>query len=113
MRLTGDPEVPRLKTVETDTDLTDQLAEWAKNKVNDLASVKLNGFIFKSRSPSCGLSGIEVFSNTNRITGYGTGIFAWIFCEKFPGLFTCDETFPRDYQNPEEFLAAIRSGTHQ
>jgi uncharacterized protein YbbK (DUF523 family) len=112
MQLTGDPEAPRLKTAETDIDLTDRLTEWAKHKVTELASEKMDGFIFKSKSPSCSLKGVVVSNDLGQVASYGMGIFARVFCEKFPDLLLRDEKQLRDEPSREDFIAIIRSKTH-
>ncbi len=47
MRLVGNPESPRLMTVRTGRDLTDQMLAWAQKRLEELQSLGLCGFIFK------------------------------------------------------------------
>lgn len=75
----------RLVTNSTNIDLTLQLERWITPKVEELAKLPLSGFVFKSKSPSCGLSKINVFRNG--VADYmGQGIFAKRFIEAFPLL---------------------------
>ena len=55
MHLEGDPDAPRLVTVRTGKDCTEQVVRWAQKKVREVEKERLSGFILKSRSPSCGL----------------------------------------------------------
>ena len=57
MRLTGDPEHPRLITNRTGIDHTDRMAAWAEARVAKLENDDLCGFIFKSNSPRAGWNG--------------------------------------------------------
>lgn len=57
------------------TDVTQSLAAYAKQTLQDYPD--LSGFIFKSRSPSCGLHDAPVFSSTsNQFLANSSGIFA-------------------------------------
>ncbi len=57
------------------TDVTRSLAVYAKQTLQDYPD--LSGFIFKSRSPSCGLHNTPVFSSTSQqFLANSSGIFA-------------------------------------
>ena len=90
MRLTGDPEAPRLTTNRTQKDLTEQMESWAYPKVAELEAENLCGFIFKSNSPSSGMERVKVYSDSGMPEKTGVGIFARIFMEHFPDL-PCEE----------------------
>jgi len=83
MQLEGDPEGPRLLTR---GDHTERLREWAARRVREMEKENLGGFIFKSRSPSCGLEGVRVYGDKNTVRNNGAGIFARAFVAHFPGL---------------------------
>ena len=55
MKLVGDPSSPRLVTRNTGIDVTERILEWAGKRTGELENEDLSGFIFKSRSPSCGV----------------------------------------------------------
>lgn len=84
MYLTGDPDDPRLLTNETGIDLTDRLHIWCQSKVQEMEGLSLAAFVFKSRSPSCGIKGVKVLTGKGLEAGSGTGIFARMFMESFP-----------------------------
>ena len=84
MRLEGDPARPRLVTITTRIDLTGRMEEYCRRMVQELEREKLSGFIFKSRSPSCALSPIEVCSTGE--VGYSRGLFAAAVTAHFPLL---------------------------
>lgn len=85
MRLIGDPLSPRLVTTETHVDHTDAMKRWATKRLDELAQENLCGFIFKERSPSCGIASVEVCVESG-IPNCGSGIFARAFMERFPRI---------------------------
>ena len=91
MHLAGDPEDPRLVTTRTSVDLTDQMTRWALSRVKELESEDLSGFIFKTRSPSCGMKRVEVFQENGQTVNRGVGLFARIFMAHFPQVPVEDE----------------------
>jgi len=65
----------RLMTLETNRDMTEQMNSWMRKKLAELTPLPLCGFIFKAKSPSCGLKRIKVHRK-NGVTGNGVGMFA-------------------------------------
>ena len=62
MHLEGEPGAPRLITTRTKRDVTDRMLEWSIQRVKELESENLCGFIFKSNSPSSGMERVKVFT---------------------------------------------------
>ena len=81
MRLTGDPASPRLVTEETGVDHTDQMTAWIAQRLAELEQGNLDGFIFKSRSPSCGMRRVDVWDESGAPVRAGVGICARAFTE--------------------------------
>jgi len=84
MHLAGDSAAPALLTTYTSLNHTRRITLWAKAKLDDLAGAGLCGFIFKSRSPSCGLRGVKVHAGANGPGGKSRGLFAEAFVRRFP-----------------------------
>lgn len=61
-RLMGDPENPRLITIHSQVDYTGRMKEWTRLHIAGLTQLGLGGFIFESNSPSCGLSGVDIYN---------------------------------------------------
>lgn len=85
-RLVGKPEAPRLITTQTKQDCTDRMQRWAKKRVVELEREGLCGFIFKSKSPSSGLTGVKVYTDRGMPSKRGVGLFARTFAKHFPLL---------------------------
>ena len=75
MHLVGDPKAPRLVTVRSGKDHTERMFKWAKQKLAELEKLDLAGFVFKSRSPSSGISGVKVYTRSGMPYQKGIGIF--------------------------------------
>ncbi len=107
LRLEGDPETCRLVTWKTKIDHTDPMIAWSEEKLNELAEKDLCGFIFKSKSPSCGLERISVYSNTSVPLKQGIGIFARAFMKRFPRLPVEDDGRLHDPKLRENFIETL------
>ena len=90
MRLVGDDASPRLVTVRSGIDHTDGMRKWAKQRLEHLDKEELLGFIFKSKSPSSGMTAVKVYSPSGTARKTGVGIFAGAFMKRFP-LLPCEE----------------------
>jgi len=107
MRLEGSPHAPRLVTIESRVDLTERMLRWARLRVGQLEGQKLAGFVFKCRSPSCGLRQVSVLDSRSQPHAAGTGLFARIFGEHFPLLPLTDEESLQDTDAREDFIARV------
>jgi uncharacterized protein YbgA (DUF1722 family)/uncharacterized protein YbbK (DUF523 family) len=86
-RLVGNPAHPRLVTRKTQKDCTDIMKRWAAQRLHELEKENLDGFIFKSKSPSSGMERVKVYpENGGPPLKKGSGIFAGLFMEHFPLL---------------------------
>jgi len=87
MRLEDRPEGVRLITHRTKRDLTDQMSNWSLKKVESLREKRLCGFIFKSKSPSCGFFKMKIYNPAGGSPrSGGQGLFAEAFGKTFPFL---------------------------
>ena len=55
MRLVGNPQYPRLVTIKSGKDHTRALETMTTNRIAELKSLDLSGYVFKKGSPSCGI----------------------------------------------------------
>lgn len=84
MRLEGDPENPRLMTINSRKNITVKMKKWAVKRIMELKKEDLCGFIFKSKSPSCGMEHVTVYNEKDMPDLKGIGLFAREFMDQFP-----------------------------
>ncbi len=109
MRLTGDFRAPRLITINTGIDHTDAMTRFARQRIGELAALDLSGFIFKARSPSCGIGGVSVLDAQGTETKDGVGLFARAVMDRFPEMPVEDEGRLHDPKAAELFLERARA----
>jgi uncharacterized protein YbgA (DUF1722 family)/uncharacterized protein YbbK (DUF523 family) len=107
MRLVGDPENPRLIAPKSGTDHTDQMENWASQRLEQLAADKLHGFVFKKDSPSSGLFRVKVHNEHGMAQRIGTGIFPRALMKRFPLLPLEEEGRLNDLPLRENFIERI------
>jgi uncharacterized protein YbbK (DUF523 family)/uncharacterized protein YbgA (DUF1722 family) len=95
IRLEGDVRRPRLVGVTSRIDHTAAMTALADERVRQLAGWELGGYVLKSGSPSCGMSGVGI-QRSGRRPGRGTGLFARRLVEGLPLLPVEDERRLRD-----------------
>jgi len=110
MRLEGGPEAPRLVAIESRFDHTEGMKKWAPEKLEELGKLKIRGFIFKGRSPSCGLLDVKVFGPEGEMVQDGTGIFAKVFIERFRLIPVEDDERLHDPDVMDNFIKVIKGG---
>ncbi len=99
IQLTDDIENPRLTGRDDKSiDITDIMNNYCSDKPTELK--QLNGFIFKSRSPSCGLNSTPIFINNQCVIENSRGVFARAMVNQFPNLPVIeDSTFTKESIN--------------
>jgi uncharacterized protein YbgA (DUF1722 family)/uncharacterized protein YbbK (DUF523 family) len=107
IRLVGDPESPRLIAPKSGQDHTEQMKAWARERLEDLAAVKLHGFIFKKDSPSSGLFRVRVYDQNEMPRRVGTGIFPREVMKRFSLLPLEEEGRLRDMRLRENFIERV------
>jgi uncharacterized protein YbgA (DUF1722 family)/uncharacterized protein YbbK (DUF523 family) len=107
MRLVGSPESPRLVKIRSGDDYTDRMLTWAGKRLSALEKEDLCGFIFKSKSPSSGMSGVKVYSPSGIPSRSGSGIFARAFMDKFRFTPAEDEGRLNDPGLRENFIERV------
>lgn len=104
MQLYGDPAAPRLITIETKMDRTDDLLELIEKKLPRLEQQGIGGFVFKARSPSCGVHETPYYRTSGDVAGVRAGLFAEAVIRRFPSLPVEDEERLRDPVIRDAFL---------
>ncbi|WP_169983147.1 DUF523 and DUF1722 domain-containing protein [Microbispora sp. H10836] len=106
LRLERSAQGPRLMTRRTREDLTAPMTALAAERAAGLGDV--DGYVFKSRSPSCGLHGIPVYAGeSGPADRRGRGIFAAAIAGARPELAVEDEGRLHDAVLREAFVERI------
>ncbi len=94
----------RLVQPATGKDFTDVMRRFAQDYVASVGAV--DGFILKSRSPSCGIKDVKVYPGAGKMaaSGKGTGFFAAAVLERFGDLPVEDEGRLTNFALREHFL---------
>lgn len=107
MHLIGTPDSPHLVTVRTGIDHTEDMLEWVAKKLKKLGKEELCGFIFKSRSPSSGISGVKVYTSSGMPGKKGAGIFGGAFTRHFPIIPVIDDGRLHNLSLRENFIERV------
>lgn len=84
MRLEDAPKHVDLVIIDSGKKATRRMTSWIKARLRVLEKKDLWGFIFMSRSPSCGVEDVKIFRRDGRILRRGVGLFAEAFLRRFP-----------------------------
>lgn len=107
IRLEGDPADPRLVKTKSGDDLTDSMKRFCKKRVSDLEKENLGGYILKSRSPSCGMERVKVYSAKGMPSNKGQGIYAAELMRRFPLIPVEEEGRLNDPALRERFIEQV------
>jgi uncharacterized protein YbbK (DUF523 family) len=108
----GDRGVPsmhhrvRLVGVQSGRDWTGDMDRWRGPRIVDLAHATVAGFVVKSKSPSCGLEGVQV-DHGGTVSRDGRGLFTEALLTAIPGLPVEDEERLRDPNLRAAFLERV------
>ncbi|CAH1524561.1 conserved hypothetical protein [Vibrio jasicida] len=107
IRLVSNEE--RIALVETknpDNDHTDNMLTYSENKVNELQSERLCGYIVCAKSPTCGMERVKVYSKNNAAKE-GIGLYTRTLMEKMPWLPVEEDGRLNDPVLKENFITRI------
>lgn len=112
VQLSGNIISPRLTgRDDPDIDVTDVMQNYCMQKPGSL--IALCGFIFKSRSPSCGLNSTPVFVGNKIVDEQGRGIFANALCKEIPLLPVIEDTQLESEDARLDFIDAVNQYQQQ
>ena len=98
----------RLQGVHSGEDWTQRMQDWARDRVSALAAQRIDGFVLKARSPSCGPAGVLVHHAGVEATPTGRGLFAEALAMTIPGLPLIDEEALEDPPERDRFIGRVR-----
>jgi uncharacterized protein YbgA (DUF1722 family)/uncharacterized protein YbbK (DUF523 family) len=107
VQLTGNASAPRMVGNTTGTDWTSRMNRYSKKRSSELANMNLCGYIFKNRSPSCGIARIKVYGDDGNPTPNGRGLFAGAFMQQCALVPVEDEGRLHDPGIRENFITRV------
>ena len=105
LRLVADGDRTRLTSRSGGSDHTVAVQALAARRCAELAAI--DGYVFKSRSPSCGLRGIPRYRDGEAVDRSGRGLFAAAFTDAAPMLPTEDDGRLNDARLRDHFVERI------
>ncbi len=97
----------RLLEVASGKDHTRRMERHAAARLRELRALGLCGYVLKSRSPSCGMRGVKVYSEGARVRRQGTGIYARALIDAYPNLPIEDESRLSDAKLRSNFIERV------
>ncbi|MCP4971507.1 MAG: DUF523 and DUF1722 domain-containing protein [Arcobacter sp.] len=108
IRLVKKDEKIKVKTSNTNIDVTSKVKNISEELVSQIEEDELCGFIFKSKSPTCGMQRVKVYKENKGVPENSeVGIFAGEVKDKYPLLPTEEEGRLGDAWLRENFLMQI------
>lgn len=110
LRIIEDKGVESLVFSLTGEPISDKMNDYSKSQSDRLSSMELDGFILKSRSPSCGIKDVKVYKShgkSNVVPKKVKGYFGREMCEVFPQLAIEDEGRLTNFGIREHFYTRI------
>lgn len=107
VRIVKSGETLRLVQLNTNRDCTIEMQQFADSFLDSLPLV--DGFILKSRSPSCGISDVKYYPGTGKVASVGkcAGFFGESVRQKFPQMPLEDEGRLTNFRIRENFFTQI------
>ena len=95
----------RLVGVDSGRDWTSRMHAWARERVCELVALDLSGYVFKTRSPSCGIGDVVIGDGGGERRG--RGLFAQALIDALPDLPVADEASLSDAVARARFLERV------
>lgn len=103
-------EKHRLSTTKSGVDMTEEMLEYSKEATVQLMEFQPDGFLLKSRSPSCGIKEVRLYHSIEKgpsINNKSKGLYAEYMMDKYPELIFEDEGRISNFTIRENFYTYI------
>ncbi len=108
IRLVGDRDDPQLIGHKSGDDYGATMTAWSREKLEQVASWNLHGYVLKKDSPSCGLFRVRVYRPEGGAPDRsGRGVFARELCRRLPMLPVEEEGRLNDLPLRENFIERL------
>jgi uncharacterized protein YbbK (DUF523 family) len=98
----------RVVGAQSGDDWTERMERWTQQRIEELRTLGISGFVLKARSPSCGPRGVIVYHLHAEATATGRGLFAEALASAIPDLPIEDEDSLADPVTRASFLRRVR-----
>jgi uncharacterized protein YbbK (DUF523 family) len=112
IQIVGKPGSLRIVVVDGKVDHTAAMNQFAEAQSDRLSAEPIDGYIFKARSPSCGLRDAPQFASATRdaeVLGLGPGLWAARLLEAWPSLPCVDESEVAEASGQARFLSLVQA----
>ena len=109
VRLVDEGDGPlRMRGARSDTDHTAAIRSWSAHRIEELAGLRLHGYVLTKDSPSCGLFRVKVYPGAGGPAARsGRGLFAEALTERFPLLPVEEQGRLNDRRLRENFIERV------
>ncbi|MFH1687687.1 MAG: DUF523 and DUF1722 domain-containing protein [bacterium] len=107
VQLEGNLESPRLVGIKSGQDWTARMIQYSSRRLRKADLSETCGYILKSRSPSCGMERVKLYSPTGRVARKAVGLFAAALMKKYPDLPVEEEGRLGDPDLRENFIVRV------
>lgn len=106
--LYGTLENHKMISKKSQTDWTGKMTNYMKDRIGELKKTDLCGYLFKSKSPSCGIGRVPIYSEfgSSKVR-HGPGMFASAFVKTLPLIPVEDEGRLHDPVIRENFIVRV------
>jgi len=107
VRITDVGSGQRLVGTKSGDDWTLRMCKYVCKRVSQEDIKILSGFVFRSKSPSCGVNHVKVYGNKGDRPKFGSGLFAAEFVKTYPDLPVEEDSRLCDKEVRDNFLARV------
>jgi uncharacterized protein YbgA (DUF1722 family)/uncharacterized protein YbbK (DUF523 family) len=107
VRFLGAVDAPRLVAEKSGKDWTQATQRFAAVRMREIEELDLSGYIFKKKSPSCGVERVRVYNEKNMPVRHGRGLFAAAVMDRFPLMPVEEEGRLNDPAIRENFVERV------
>jgi len=106
--LYGTLESHKMISKKSQTDWTEKMINYMNGRISEIGKIDLCGYIFKSKSPSCGIGRVPIYSEfgSSKVR-HGPGMFASAFIKTLPLIPVEDEGRLHDPVIRENFIVRV------
>jgi len=109
IRLIKENETTSVKLIQpkSERELSKEMIQFGEDFLSKIE--KVDGFILKSKSPSCGLKEVKIYKSSEKGSASikGSGLFGELVMKKFTGLAVDDEGRIKNYNIRQHFLTKL------